>query len=63
MQLLSATRKVQAEAASLRALAAAGGKGGGGGSRPGTASREAVPPAVVAVPKEFLCPITQASSG
>ena len=59
MQLLAATRKVQAEAAALRALAAAGGKGGGG-SRPGTASREAVPPAVVAVPKEFLCPITQA---
>ena len=62
MQLLAATRKVQAEAAALRALAAAGGKGGGG-SRPGTASREAVPPAVVAVPKEFLCPITQASWG
>ena len=62
MQLLAATRKVQAEAAALRALAAAGGKGGGG-SRPGTASREAVPPAVVAVPKEFLCPITQADCG
>ena len=72
MQLLAVTRKVQAEAAALRALAAAGGKGNGNGgssggssggnsgsgSRPATATRETKPPPVV-VPKEFLCPITQ----
>jgi len=63
MQLLAATRKVQAEAAALRALAAAGGNGGNGGnsngsSRPATATREK-PPVPVVVPKEFLCPISQ----
>ena len=69
MQLLAVTRKVQAEAAALRALAAAGGKGNGNGgssggnsgsgSRPATATRETKPPPPVVVPKEFLCPITQ----
>ena len=62
MQLLAATRKVQAEAAALRALAAAGGNGGNGNSnsssRPATATREK-PPVPVVVPKEFLCPISQ----